>query len=385
MTRPTHRGPRKMSNSERYILCNRTKEADCLDCQVKIISGSLIYHMAMTMIKGVVGVITGSKVLVAEAVHSFSDCAAFGINYFGARGKTVSVPMQSILIGIIMFVSGVWICSDNFAIIISRIPSRPGLFALIVAKVSILVNAHLYLISLCNHKRDRSNANVFIFMIQNKTNLFAACFGFFGILLAVLGLVYFDPIGALFIGGFQIHGALQIFAEYFEKEKAKVAALKKQMVLALGALTVCIIVFFSWTVLCTFSRRDVVLIPSEGGTLDSPVSSLLGRAPYFCIVDLKNGTTTMKMNKSRYYNVEESGILGAMVNAHNIGTVLAGKVGPKMFTALRGDGVRIYYFENAATVSGAVSDFQSGRLRLAASANASTGFGRTQVRWLGPW
>ena len=340
----------------------------------------------MTLVKAVVGVITGSKVLVAEAVHSFSDCFAFGINYYGTRSDRFPALIQSILIGAIMFIAGVWVCADNLAIICSRIPARPGLFALLVAGISIVVNAHLYRVSACTHRRDPKNSNVFMFMVQNRTNLFAACFGFLGIFFAVLGLVYFDPVGALFIGGFQIHGALQIFRECFAQKHIKAAAQTRMRIAwALGILTLWIVLLFTQIVLTTLDRRNLILIPAEGGTIDSPVSSLLGRAPYLWVFDLKNKTAVMRVNKSRYYNVEESIILGATVKEHNIGVVLAGKVGPRMFSTLRGNGVRIYYFDAAPSVGAVFSDYKQGRLKLAATANSTAGFGRTQVRWLGPW
>ncbi|MEI6437188.1 MAG: cation transporter [Candidatus Omnitrophota bacterium] len=361
------------------------KKADAAE-QEKVVSWSLIYHISMTLIKAVVGLVTGSKVLVAEAVHSFSDCFAFGINYHGARDKRLSLATQSILIGAIMFLSGVWICADNIAIIVSRIPARPGLFALLVAKISILANGYLYYISSKALERDPKNSNLFMFMIQNKTNLFAACFGFLGIFLAVMGLVYCDPIGAIVIGGFQIQGAMQIFKEYFEKERAKVSLETKQRVaFSLAALAVAIMFVFTRGVEDTLARRNMILIPAETGMWDGPVSTLLGRAPYFCLLDLKKKTTSIRANNSRMYNVEESIILGSIVRESRIGVVLAGKVGPHMFSELRGQGVRIYYFDTLQTVGSTFADYQAGRLKMASSANAATGFGRSRIQWLRPW
>ena len=376
---------KKNNNKERFFFCAETKESACAACQIKVVASSLIYHVSMTLIKAVVGIITGSKVLVAEAVHSFSDCIAFGINYFGVRTKQISELLQSILIGTIMFISGVWVCSDNLATIVSRIPLRPGLFALIVAGASILANAYLYMVSVCTHKRDSDNGNVFMFMVQNRTNLYAAGFGFLGIFLAVLGFVYFDPIGALFIGFFQIQGSVQIFKECFDKRGSKFALTKKRLSFFLGAVTLCIIVLITQSVLTTLGRRNIILVPSEGVTLDSPASNLLGRAPYFCIIDIGKNTFTIDMNRSRYYNVEENIVMGAMTKEHNVGVVLAENVGPKMFSTLRESGIRIYYFNSPVSVGGVFSDYQAGRLEVASSANTFTGFGRSKVQWLRPW
>jgi len=376
---------KKKQNSDKLFFCTETKESACASCQIKVVSSSLIYHVSMTLIKGVVGVITGSKVLVAEALHSFSDCFAFGINYYGVRTKQISELLQSVLIGTIMFVSGVWVCSDNVATIVSRIPLRPGVFALLVAGISILANGYLYMVSVCTQKKDSDNGNVFMFMVQNKTNLYAACFGFLGIFLAILGLVYFDPVGALFIGFFQIQGAVQIFKECFEKKGARTLVIRKRLSIFLVVLTLCIIGLFTQSVVTTLARRNIILVPSEGPSLDSSASTLLGRAAYFCIIDLSKNIFTMDLNKSRYYNVEENVVLGAIVKEHNVGIVLAGNVGPRMFSTLRDKGIRIYYFESPASVGNVFSDYQAGRLQIAASANTFTGFGRSQVQWLRPW
>jgi len=328
---------------------------------------------------------TGSKVLVAEAVHSFTDSVGFGINYFGGRTKQISNLLQGALIGSIMLLSGIWICSDSIAIIISQTPPRPGLLALLVAVISVLANWHLYMISACIHRQEPDNGNVFMCMVQNRINFFASCFAFFGILLAVSGFVFVDPVAAISIGLFQIYGALQIFKDSFDKEGLKAALIKKRVLLSLGTLTVFIILYFTHGVCDVLDRRQVILVPSEGATSESPVSSLLGRAPYFYIQNIKERMTKVQVNASRLYNVEESIVIGAIVDNNRVGVVLALKVGPGMFSTLRSRSVRIYYGDRQENVGALISDYLAGRLKCAVSPNTTRGFGRSQVRWLAPW
>ena len=68
-----------------------------------------------------------------------------------------------------------------------------------------------------------------------------------------------------------------------------------------------------------------------------------------------------------------------------LGVILAGNVGPKMFSTLRERGIRIYYFNSPSSVGSVFSDYQAGRLEIATSANTFTGFGRSKVQWLRPW
>lgn len=385
MKHPHDKNLRKRKFIKTYILCASTDDGACSACQEKVVSGSFIYNVCSTLIKGVVGLLTGSKALVADAVHSFTDCAGFGINYFGARAKNMSEFLQSTLVGSIMLLSGVWICSDSIAIMICQTPPRPGVFALLVAFVSALVNAHLYRISACIHRQDKKNGNIFMCMVQNRINYFASCIAFLGILLAVSGFVFFDPLTAIVIGLLQIYGAAQIFKDSFDKEGFRTARTRQRILLSLGAVSLCIFIFFTHDVCSVIGKRQIILIPSDGTTIESPASDLLGRAPYFYIVNMKERITTVQTNASRLYNVEESLVLGAIVDAKRIGVVLAQKVGPDMFSALRSRNVRIYYGIRPGTVGSLISDYMEKRLKLAVSPNTARGFGRSQVRWLAPW
>lgn len=376
---------KRINNSDRYYFCKETETDACAVCQERIVSKSLLHHIGLTLIKGVIGFMTGSKVLVAEAVQSLMDSITFGAHYYGDRSDKGSLSLPLVTIGIIMFLSGIWICSDSLSTIISHIPARPGLFALIVIGISIFVNGHLYMVSSCIDRYSPDSKDNILCLVQNRTNFLSSCFAFAGILLAVLGFVYFDPLAAVVVGCFQIYGSLQILSESLNEEVRKAAVIKQRLSAALGILTFGIMVFFTVNVFNELGRRNVVLVPSEGNVIESPVSSILGWAPYFCIADLKENTMNMYANQGHYSVEEGSVFLSELVKSNNVGVVLAYNVGPDVFASLRMLGVRFYYLDLPETVGTAITAYQEDRLRLATAANVAKKFGRSRIGWLRPW
>ena len=116
----------KKSNKQ-YLFCRNPKSPFCGRCGENVILRSLYTHVISTLVKFIVGVLTGSQVLLADAIHSISDTISFGVNYVGVRQEKASKRTQSILIGSLMFLSGVWILADNVAILIADTPVHPGL------------------------------------------------------------------------------------------------------------------------------------------------------------------------------------------------------------------------------------------------------------------
>ncbi len=376
---------RNINYEDRYFLCKKTEDEACSLCQENVVSKSFLYHIFLTLLKGVIGFMTGSKVLVAEAVQSLMDSTTFWIHYCDDRPakEEFSVPLLSI--GAIMFLSGIWICADSLSIIISHIPSRPGLFALVVIGISILVNGHLYFVSACIDRYNPDSRNNVLCRVQNRSNFFSSCFAFAGILLAMLGYVYFDPLAAVLVGCFQIYGSLQILRESLNDDVVNVTILKQRFSMMLGVLSLCIMIFFTVNVVKEFNKRNIVLVPLEGATMESPVSNILGWAPYFCIVDLKENTINAFVNQGNAAVEEGSSFLSKLVEANNVGVVLAYNIGPDVFTSLRLLGVRLYFLDKPETFVSAVNAYQLDVLTLATSANVAKKFGHNRIGWLRPW
>ena len=371
--------------SDAPFLCRDSSGLECAKCPKRVLSGSFFISFGGMVAKAGVGIICGSQALVADAMHSLADTVSFGINYAGAAsGASKNKPayVQSVLIGAIILLMGIWIFADNVAILIKGTAAHPGLFGLIVAGASLLVNWHLYRLTGCA-SRKFNDPNLFICNVQNRSNFFAACLTLAGVLLAELGLVFFDPLCAIIIGYLLFNGAAEIFKEAFAQTPTSPLLSKQYVLLFVGILACGIIGFFVYDIQSTIGRREVVLIPARGPLVTSQVDRVLGRARYFVIIDTAGRTMLPIENKSRYLQGDVSDSVIAIIRDNKVNVVLAENIGVEMFADLEAAHVRMYYIDRRGTVETILSDYKRGSLPIARAPNVQKGYGK--VRWLAPW
>lgn len=122
------------------------------------------------------------------------------------------------------------------------------------------------------------------------------------------------------------------------------------------------------------SSKDIVVVPSEGAALASPVSPMFGRSRYFLIVDTNTGDTKVIKNEFR----TETHAVGLRV-AHLIlnekaGVAVARNIGPEPFNNLTARGV-VVYVGNPRTVREAVQQLTDGKLVRAQEPTVQVHFG----------
>lgn len=350
----------------------------------RIVSISLLSNTVALCIKGSVGVLCGSQALVADAVHTLSDVFGFGVNYVGSRGASPSSDtasfIQGILIGAIVFLSGVWIFADNTVLLLAGEPMHPGLLGLVVAGVSILANCYLFA---CSRRasRNSNDSSLFICVVQNETNLFSSCLAFVGMLLADLGLVICDPICALLVGCLLFKASYEVFQHTFAAQSSLALSHKRQVLATVGALACCIVGFF---IHGSLLKAEVILVPAQGVSMTSPVESVLGRADYFLILNADQSVTTVSSGARYVAGDVSDGFMGT-VKLNKVTTVLAFKIGTEMFADLQSVGVKMYYIDRPGTVEQIMSNYRNGAFQRARASNVAKGYGRNTIRWLRPW
>ena len=358
---------------------------ECPKCRRRILSLSFATIISSTIIKAVVGIICGSRVLVSNAVSSFTDCINIGINYAGSRSSTPDPFRQSLIIATIMFLSAVWVCANNVVTLISGVMLRPGLWALFIAVFASVINWYHYRITVCANKSNLDDQNVLLCMIICKSDFFASGITSVGILLAVNGLLFFDPLCGIVIGCIMFSESFEILDHAFAKQGPSGASIKRFAMVTAGLLSCCIIGFYINDALGILNRRAIVLVPSQGTQIDSPVDTVLGRAQFFIIINTKNNTIKSITNTSRYLKTDVSNDLLALLKDNNVGVILAHNIGAELFTDLRIAGVRMYYIDRPGTVRDTLSAYQNGQFELATGPNVKKGFGRNEIRWFAPW
>jgi predicted Fe-Mo cluster-binding NifX family protein len=322
---------------------------------------------------------------MANAVSSFIDGINIGINYAGSRSARADPVSQSVVIAVILFLSGMWVFASNASILISGANFHPGILALFIAMLSSVTNWYFYRITVCANNSDLDDHNIFLCMVLNRSDFIASCLTAVGILLAECGFLFFDPLGGVVIGCIMFKESFEIFGHTSVKAGPSGASFKRSAMYTAGIISCFIIGFYANSLIGTLNRRTIVLVPSQGTQLDSQVDTVLGRAQYFIIINTRDNTAKAILNTNRYLKNDVSNDVLAIIKENNVGIVLAQNIGTEMFKDLRLAGVRMYYIVRLGTVQAILSDYQNGQLELAANPNVNKGFGRTNIRWFAPW
>jgi predicted Fe-Mo cluster-binding NifX family protein len=351
----------------------------CVACRDRIIYVSFLANMVSFAVNGTVGVLSGSQAVMAMAVHSLSDSVVSGLIFMNAHGAASKAQRirSKLREATVVFVAGFWVCTAGLTTLMAG-PLHPGLFAIVVSALQLLVSFLLFRTADCASRRVKDDG-IALCRKQNKTNLITAAISFTGVVLADLDFTHCDPLSAVLIGAVLIAGAAgpTLRALALTPAKAKRFALLPAVALSAGVAG-----YFAYDARC---RTDVVLIPSTGTTLASPVENVLGRARYFVIVDRDKKIVKTIINGAYNYQGDVSMSLVATVASNEVDVVLANRIGQEVFSDLRAERVRMYYVTAGKTVGQAVDAFEHGWLHQANTPNVGKGYGRTNPRWLSPW
>jgi predicted Fe-Mo cluster-binding NifX family protein len=121
-----------------------------------------------------------------------------------------------------------------------------------------------------------------------------------------------------------------------------------------------------------------VAVTSTGNILDSEVSSVFGRCPYFIIVDMENGEITGDLPVENPAKNERggAGIKAAQFIANSeVNALISGAVGPNAFDILKQVGIKVYKLK-AGTVKDNLKLLDENQLEeIAAPATGGPGAG----------
>ena len=113
---------------------------------------STLTNLALSIIKGVFGLMSGSVALIADSIHSFSDIFASLAVYIGLKlsqrkpdekfpyGYYKAETMASLIIAVVILISGLEIASESLQGIIDPQPLKLPIIAILVAVLSVAVS-----------------------------------------------------------------------------------------------------------------------------------------------------------------------------------------------------------------------------------------------------
>jgi len=175
----------------------------------------LATNIVLAIFKLLAGIFGFSYAMIADAIHSFSDCFATGIVYVGIRigekppdkshpyGHANAEIIAALLVALIILATGVYVGVSSIQLIAHKHFETPATIALIAAATSIVIKEALFRYTLKVGKKNDSPA-VVANAWDHRSDAYSSIAALAGILGARLGVPYLDPVAGLIVSAFII-------------------------------------------------------------------------------------------------------------------------------------------------------------------------------------
>jgi len=176
----------------------------------------IVINVALAILKGAIGIYSGSRALIADAVHSASDVAGSFAVYLGLRaakqppdkdhpyghGKAESIA--AIIVAVLLFIVGIEIGKSSFSAFFTPIEA-PKTVAIVAVIISIVVKEALFRYKYKLGKELNSDALI-VNAYEHRSDVYSSLAALVGIGFAVLGgklgiewLEYADPVAGVVV------------------------------------------------------------------------------------------------------------------------------------------------------------------------------------------
>jgi cation diffusion facilitator family transporter len=177
-------------------------------------------NLALSVVKGFLGVVGGSQALVADAIHSLADLVSSGLLVVGLRiakrpadrrypygyGKVEFVVAVGIF-GLLLAAGG-FIFYDSFHMIIHGEEVQPSFIAIFGALLSIVGNELMYRQSLCVG-RQLNSPSMIANSAEKRADVLSSAAVLVGILGAKCSIHLLDPLAAVLVACLILHSSLK--------------------------------------------------------------------------------------------------------------------------------------------------------------------------------
>ncbi len=173
----------------------------------------LVTNIALAIFKMLAGIFGFSYAMIADAIHSMSDCLATGTVYVGLRigerppdeshpyGHANAETIAAFLVALIILATGVFVGVSAVDLIAQRHLETPATIALAAAAISIVIKEGMFHYTLKVGKRNNSPA-VITNAWDHRSDAYSSVAALAGILGARLAFQYLDPIAGLVVSAF---------------------------------------------------------------------------------------------------------------------------------------------------------------------------------------
>jgi cation diffusion facilitator family transporter len=184
----------------------------CKKCADRAMWVCLAGNVFLCVFKAIVGVLSGSLAVIADALHSGADVLVSAVAiitvYLAKKPADKTHPyghgktefIGGVFVGIVLLVGASFIVVSSIGHLLRKFhqPS-PHFIALAAAAISIVVNEMLFRWTFCAAKHVNSAA-LEAEAWDNRSDAFSSVPVFFGVLGAQFGFRSLDPLAALFVG-----------------------------------------------------------------------------------------------------------------------------------------------------------------------------------------
>ena len=187
----------------------------------------MIGNIFLLIIKGIIGLISGSSAMMLDAFNSAGDIFSSVMTFIG--NKIASKPsdddhnlghgkaeyIYSMLISIAIILTSLLLLKKSLFTIINKTKYNFSYFLLIVCILTIIVKLLLYLYTKNVYKKSKSiliKAN----SIDHRNDVILTTLNFISCLLALKGIYFFDGVVGIIIALFIIYQSVKLFKESYD-------------------------------------------------------------------------------------------------------------------------------------------------------------------------
>ncbi|MBF0093079.1 MAG: magnetosome biogenesis CDF transporter MamB [Alphaproteobacteria bacterium] len=186
------------------------KAATCGDCREEVVWWAVYVNLGMMVFKALLGVMSGSAALVADAVHSGADVVASGVVLLSVklsnRKPNEEYPfgygniqfISSSVVGLILFLGALYILYEAVMAIVNDDLTAPSIVSALGAFASIIVNELMYRYQSCVGRENNSPA-IIASAWDNRSDALSSTGVLIGILASVAGYPIADTLAAIFV------------------------------------------------------------------------------------------------------------------------------------------------------------------------------------------
>jgi len=222
------------------------KYKECKECSARVGPVAFWGNFGLAAVKGFIGVISESRAVIADAVHSGADVIMAIVIYLSLKigvippdenhryghGKVEFIA--SLTVGMILLVVASLIIGYAISAIIAGHIDEPDALAVWVSLISIVGNEAMARHSICAAEQMNSSA-MLANGLENRADVYSSVAALFGVLGAKMGYLWLDPLAAAVVGGLILRSAYVISKEGIEGliDKANIAGRSREKIIEL--------------------------------------------------------------------------------------------------------------------------------------------------------